>query len=334
MANKRTTESATMKAAVCTKYGPPEVVAIADRPKPVSKDDEILIGVYASSVASGDCRVRSEKKPLVYRPMFALIFGIGKPRQPIFGTELSGKIEAVGKNVTSFAVGDSVFAMTGMKMGAHAEYIALPENGKVVRKPDNISYEQAASLSFGGTTALHFFRKAKLQKGQRILIYGASGAVGTSAVQLAKYFGAEVTAVCSGTNIGLVKSIGADHATDYTKEDFRAMGEKYDVIFDAVGKIDKGSCKNVLAKGGRYITVNKGMAGERIEDLRLLGELAKSGRYTPVIDRVYPLGQIAEAHAYVETGRKKGNVIVEIQKQGGKTPCLCYIFPGQAIQNT
>ena len=307
-----TTEKTTMRAAICTRYGPPEVVRIEERQKPVVKDDEILVRVRATTVSSGDCRVRSAKVPLVYRPMIMLLFGIGKPRQPIFGTELSGQIEAIGRSVTAYAVGDSVFAMTGMKMRTHAEYIALSEKGKVVPKPQSISYEQAAALAFGGTTSLYFFRKAQLQKGQRILIYGASGAVGTSAVQLARYKGAEVTAVCSGTNSELVKSLGAHQILDYTKEDFSAGDKKYDVIFDAVGKITKSSCRRILEKDGCYITVNRGMASESREDLRLLGELAQDGIYTPVIDRTYPLEQIVDAYTYVETGRKRGNVVITL----------------------
>jgi NADPH:quinone reductase-like Zn-dependent oxidoreductase len=288
------------------------VIKIEERPKPIPKDDEILIRVYATTVASGDCRVRGLNIPVLYRPMMMLLYGAGKPKQPILGTELSGQVEAVGKNVTAHKVGDSVFAMTGMKMGAHAEYITLSEKGKVVSKPGNISYEQAAAITFGGTTSLHFFRKANLQKGQKILIYGASGAVGTSAVQLAKYMGAEVVGVCSGANLELVKNLGADKVINYTIEDFRVKSERYDVIFDAVGKITKASCKNVFAKNGKYITVSGSPASERIEDLRLLGELTNNGKYMPVIDRTYPLEQIVDAYVYVDTGRKKGSVVITI----------------------
>jgi NADPH:quinone reductase and related Zn-dependent oxidoreductases len=301
-----------MKAAICTKYGPPEVVKIEERPKPIPKNDEILIRIHATTVASGDCRVRGANVPVLYRPILMLLFGVRKPRQPILGTELSGQVEAIGKDVTAYKIGDSICAMTGMKMRTHAEYITLPEKGKIVPKPDNITYEQAAAIAFGGTTALSFFRKAKLQKDQKILIYGASGAVGTSAVQLAKYIGARVTGVCSGVNMELVKNLGADKVIDYTVEDFRAGDESYDVIFDAVGKITKSSCKNVLVENGKYITVNGAPASERIEDLRLLGELAKSGQYRPVIDRVYPLGQIVDAYVYVDTERKKGSVVITL----------------------
>jgi len=242
--------------------------------------------------------------------MLWIMFGVGKPRRPILGTELSGQVEAVGKNVTTYKAGDCIFAMTGMKMGAHAEYIALSADGKIVLKPNNISYEQAAALSFGGTTSLHFFRKANLRKGDKILIYGASGAVGTSAVQLAKHLGAVVTGVCSGSNAELVQNLGADRVIDYTVEDFRLQSDRYDVIFDAVGKITKASSQKALAKNGKYVTVNGSPASERLEDLRLLGELAQKGIYTPVIDRIYTLEQIADAYGYVDAGHKKGSVVV------------------------
>jgi len=200
--------------------------------------------------------------------------------------------------------------MTGVKMGAHAQYVTLPEKGNIVLKPRNISHEQAASLSFGGTTALHFFRKGNLQKGHKILIYGASGAVGTSAVQLAKYFGSDVTGVCSGANVELIRSIGADQVIDYTAEDFRTQSTQYEIIFDAVGKITKSSCRNMLARDGKFVTVAGGPASVRIEDIRLLAELAQNGTLTPVIDKTYSLEQIVEAYAHVETGHKKGSVVI------------------------
>lgn len=299
-----------MRAAICTKYGPPEVVEIQDRPKPTIEDNQVLIRIHATTVASGDCRVRGLNVPTIVKPIFMMMFGFGKPRNPILGTELSGEIEAIGKNVTKFKVGDEIFAMTGMSMGGHAQYIALPEDGNIVIKPDNLTHEQAAAISFGSTSALHFLNQANLKNGQRILIYGASGSVGTSAVQLAKHLGAEVTAVCSGRNIELVNSLGADKVIDYTNEDFRLSNEKYDVIFDAVGKISKSSSKNVLVDGGKYVSVSGGNASERLEDLRMLAELARTGEYTPVIDTVYPLDQIVEAYTYVDSGRKRGNVVI------------------------
>jgi NADPH:quinone reductase and related Zn-dependent oxidoreductases len=301
-----------MKAALCTKYGPPNVVKITEIEKPVPKDNEVLIRIYATTVASGDCRVRGRDFPKPLGLIMRLILGIRGPRRSVLGTELSGEIEAVGKNVDTFRPGDAVFAMTGMKFGAHAEYIVLPKNGKIISKPKNATYEQAAAITFGGTSAMHFLRKGRIQKGQRVLIYGASGAVGTYAVQLAKYFGAEVTGVCSTENVPLIKTLGADHTVDYKKEDFRNQEQRYDIIFDAVGKIKKRSCKNALTANGKFVTVASGPAAELMEDLILLKELIESNKIEPVIDRVYDLEQIVEAYEYVETGRKKGNVVIKI----------------------
>ena len=301
-------EKKMMKAAVCKRYGPPEMVKIEQRPKPVPRDNEILIRIHATTVSSGDCRVRSANVPA----LSMLVLGIGKPRKSVLGTELSGQVEAVGKKVTTLKEGDAVFAMTGMKFGAHAEYVALPEDGPLAPKPDNLSHEQAAALSFGGTSALHFLRKAKLQQGQKILIYGASGSVGTSAVQLAKHFGAEVTGVCSDDNAELVKSLGADFIIDYAAEDFRTQDKQYDVIFDAVGKISKSSCKHNLSPNGKFVTVESGMATERAEDLYFLGQLVRSGTFKPIIDKTFPLEQIVDAHAYVDIGHKKGNVVIRV----------------------
>ena len=301
-----------MKAAVCTRYGPPEVVRIEEWPKPIPKNNEILIRIHATTVSSGDARIRSGNVPALYKPVLMLIFGVDKPRKPL-GTELSGQVVAVGKNVTSFQEGDDVFAMTGMKLGAHAEYIALPERGALAPKPDNISHEEAAALSFGGTSALHFLRKGRLQRGQKVLIYGASGSVGTSAVQLAKkYFGAQVTAVCSDDNAKLVKSLGADFSIDYSTQDFRTQKTTYDLLFDAVGKISKSSCRKNLSPNGTFVTVESGVASESAQDMRLLGELVQSGQFKPVVDRIYPLEQIVEAHAYVDIGHKKGNVVIRV----------------------
>jgi len=302
-------EESLMRAAVCTRYGPPEVVKIEKRPKPVPKDNEILIRIHATTVASGDCRIRSANVPALH---LLLMLGISKPRKPVLGTELSGQVEALGKKVSLFKKGDAVFALTGMKLGAHAEYIAFPENGPLAPKPENLSYEQAAAISFGGTAALHFLRKGKLQPGQKILIYGASGSVGTSAVQLAKHFGAEVTSVCSEDNAKLVKSLGADFIIDYSVEDFRTQSKQYELIFDAVGKLSKSSCKNNLSPNGKFVTVEEGMTSERVEDMRLLGELAKNGTFKPVIDRTYPLEHIVEAYAYVDIGHKTGNVVIRV----------------------
>jgi NADPH:quinone reductase-like Zn-dependent oxidoreductase len=243
-----------------------------------------------------------------------LVLGLRKPRKPILGVELAGEVVEVGKNVTQFKKGDQLFAMTGMKFGGYAEYICLSEKGTMAIKPENITYEEAASISFGGTTALHFFRKGRIQAGQKVLIYGASGAVGTAAVQLASYYGAEVTGVCSAENSELVKSLGADHVINYKNEDFIKRKERYDLIFDAVGKLTKNDCKEALALNGRFVSVEgQGIVKVQTEDLFFLKKLMEEGQIKSVIDRRYSLEQVPAAHEYVETGRKIGNVVVTLK---------------------
>jgi NADPH:quinone reductase-like Zn-dependent oxidoreductase len=327
-----------MKAVVYTKYGAPDVVALSEVPKPVPQDREVLIRIHATSVTTGDWRARSLNMPAGFGILGRLVFGVFGPRKPILGTEMAGVIEAVGKAVTRFKAGDEVFAFTGASYGCHAEYRTISEDGMIALKPANLSFEEAAALSFGGTTALGFLRdKAGIKRGDKVLIVGASGGVGTAAVQIAKHFGAEVTGVCSTTNLGLVRSIGADEAIDYTKEDFTKNGETYDIILDTTGTTSLARCENALKPGGRLLfvlgsfaqalglerpskqsgkKVIAGVAAARAEDLRYLAELAKAGAFKPVIDRSYPLANAAEAHAYVDTGRKRGNVILTVESTG------------------
>ena len=304
-----------MKAMVCTKYGKPDVLQLQEVEKPIPKENEILIKIYATTVTSGDCRVRSFNSPLLLWLPLRIVLGLRKPRKSILGVELAGEVEDVGKNVTRFKKGDQLFAMTGMKFGGYAEYICLPEKGTIAVKPENVTYEEAASISFGGTTALHFFRKGTIQTGQKVLIYGASGAVGTAAVQLANYYGAEVTGVCSAKNSELVKSLGADLVIDYQNENFTEKQEKYDLIFDAVGKITKNQCKEALALNGRFVSVEgQGIAKVQTKDLLLLKKLMEEGQIQSVIDRCYSLEQVPEAHEYVETGHKIGSVVITLKK--------------------
>jgi NADPH:quinone reductase-like Zn-dependent oxidoreductase len=329
-----------MKAIVWTKYGPPEVLQLQEVEKPTPKEDEVLVKIHATTVTAGDCELRSLKLPLLMSlPIRLFWIGFRKPRgTTIPGTELAGEIEAVGKDVKQFNKGDQVFGSAGMGFGANAEYICLPAKpgemeGGVAIKPSNMTFEEAAAVPFGGRDALHFLRKANIQRGQRILINGAGGSIGTFAVQLAKYYGAEVTAVDSTGKLDMLRSIGADQVIDYTQEDFTTTGEIYDVIFDVVGKISLLRSDKALKQDGTYLLANPSSqmvqalwtsmtsskkvimetASGTIGDLNFLRGLIEEGKIRTVIDRTYPLEQIAEAHRYVEAGHKKGNVVITVE---------------------
>jgi NADPH:quinone reductase-like Zn-dependent oxidoreductase len=322
-----------MKAIVYDRYGPPDVLHAMEVAKPVPRDDEVLIRTRATTVTSGDWRVRSLEVPAGFRLVARLALGISGPRKRVLGMEMAGEVEAVGRDVRRFKAGDQVFAFPGTGMGCHAEYKCMPEGGAVALMPPNLSYGEAAALSFGGTTALDFLRRGKLRGGERVLVNGASGGVGTAAVQLATFFGATVTGVCSAANAKLVRSLGADRVIDYTAEDFTRNGETYDVIVDTAGTAPFSRSERSLREGGRLLLVLGGLrdtlqapwvamttrkrviagpAAARAEDLTFLAELARDGHFRPVIDRRYPFAQIADAHRYVDTGRKKGNVVITL----------------------
>ena len=303
-----------MKAIVATQYGGPEVLQLKEVQRPTPKANEILIKVHATTVTAADFRMRSFTVPAAVWIPARIALGITKPRQPIYGSELAGVVEAVGKDVTRFKVGDQVFASTLTEnFGGYAEYKCLPEKAMMVIKPNNVTYAEAAAMPIGATTALRLLRKGNIKRGQKVIIYGASGSVGTYAIQLAKYFGADVTGVCSTANLDMVKSLGADHVIDYTKEDFSATEERYDVIYDTVAKFPKSQYSKVLAPNGTYVTMANLSTKEGMENLVFIKELIEAGKIKAFIDRCYPLEQMVEAHRYVDTGRKKGNIVVTVQ---------------------
>jgi NADPH:quinone reductase-like Zn-dependent oxidoreductase len=307
-----------MKAILYTQYGPPEVLQIVDLSKPAPRPNEVLVKVRATTVTIGDCRMRSFTVPPEQWLFARLYLGVFRPRRPVLGMELAGDVEAVGGKVTRFKPGDHVFASTfEADWGGYAEYKCFPENGMLAIKPDNLDYGESAASVGGGGTALRCLRQANLRAGQKVLIYGASGAVGTNAVQLARnLFGCEVTGVCSSANLDLVRPLGATHVLDYTRQDFTQQGTLYDVVFDAVAKFPAAQARKALKHGGIYLNVHRDArptTGQtRLQEILELKELLETGHFKPVIDRVYPFEQIVEAHCYVEQGHKKGNVVITV----------------------
>ncbi|CAB5091438.1 Zinc-type alcohol dehydrogenase-like protein [Olavius algarvensis associated proteobacterium Delta 3] len=315
-----------MKAIVCTKYGPPEVLQLKEVEKPTPKKNEICIKIHATTVTSSDCIVRSFNLPKWHplRLMMGLVLGFGKPRKPILGMVAAGEVDSMGEDAKRFKIDDQVFAytvksFTKMRFGTYAQYLCIPEDWLVLPKPSDVTYEEAVAIPYGGELSLYFLKKGDIQSRKNVLIIGASGAIGTTAVQLARYYGAYVTGVCSTANLELVRSLGAETVIDYTKEDYSKRSERYDLILDAVPMLVadrrslKSQAKPALAPEGKYISIDDGSPTPNMDDLVLLKDLVKSGKFKPVIDRSYPLEQMVEAHRYVETGHKKGNVVINVE---------------------
>ena len=315
-----------MKAIVCTKYGPPEVLQLKELETPTPKKNEIRIKIHATTVTSSDCIVRNFDIPM-WHPvglMMGLSMGFGKPRNPILGMVAAGEVDSAGPDVKKFKIGDPVISYTVLsptktRLGTYAQYICIPEDWIVLPKPTNVTYEDAAAIPYPGELAMFFLKKGDIQSRKNVLIVGASGSIGTTAVQLVKHFGAKVTGVCSTANLELVRSLGAETVIDYTKEDYSKGSERYDLILDAVPqqvaerKSLKSQAKNALTPDGKFISIDDGIAKVSRDDLVLLMDLAESGKFKPVIDRSYPLEQMVEAHKYVETGHKKGNVVITVE---------------------
>ena len=310
-----------MKAFICTKYGPPEVLQLREVEKPLPKDNEVLIKIYATAVTASDIFIRGSQLPIQFLIPMRLMLGLTKPRKSIIGLVLAGEIESIGKNVKRFRIGDQVYGLTGFGLGAYAEYKCMKgtdsTHGCLAIKPANISYEEATVVIYGGLLAFQYMEKGNIQRGQKVLIYGASGTSGTTAIQLAKYLGAKVTGVCSTTNLELVKSLGADTVIDYTKENTINPGLQYDFILDAVGKIKtsklKDACKKALAPGGKYVSIDDGSLKLDSKRLALIKELVEAGHIKPVIDRCYPFEELVDAHRYVGKGHKKGGVVIKVK---------------------
>jgi NADPH:quinone reductase-like Zn-dependent oxidoreductase len=310
-----------MKAVICPQYGPPEVLVIKDMPKPSPKKNEVLVKIVASSLNTGDVRIRGLRVEGFMKFVMRIMLGFTKPRRPILGTVFSGIVEQTGEAVTRFKVGDEVYGTTGLKQGCHAEYLSISEKKVITKKPQNATFEEAAALPFGGQTAIYFLRKGKIEEinNPQVLIYGATGSVGTAAVQMAKHYGATVTAVCSSKGKELAERLGADNIILYDKEDFTKVSVKFDIILDALGKTNKKQCKTLLKPNGKFLTVEgTDISSERTEYLEFLRQLFENKNYNAIIDKVYPLAQMVEAHRYVDTGRKKGNVVLKITPDQGK----------------